>query len=409
MTGGSGGGTEAIGRAEPAPAPRLAVARLCLHYVFQYMPVAIGSLLLPAWLTAQGLDAFRIGLINAVPILCVILTGILFGRLSDRMADPRRAVVAANAVSFTAVLLMGLADGFAAILLFWTLAFLPHMLVVPVTDAATLQLLRRIGVAYGLVRFWGSAGFVAALLGTGWALTHFGPAIFVPVVAGLFACRVGTALALPRLRPAVSAPATAAAAADDGRARRVRELLTPWILFAMIAPALVNGANMALNGFGAVVWAERGISVATISLLLAIAPAAEMAGLLFSGRLTRRMAPRALLLLCAAVAAFRWAVTALTAEPWIIALLQMLHTFTFGLNLVAMLTFVAARVDPAIGGQAQGLQSTIQQIVTVLTLGGFGWLVGVAGPNAFFASSAMCLLAAAFVLLSLCMNRTHDH
>lgn len=388
------------------PAPRLAVARLCLHYVFQYMPVAIGSLLLPAWLTAHGLDAFRIGLINAVPILCVILTGILFGRLSDRMADPRRAVQAANAVSCLAVLLMGFAEGFPAILLCWTLAFLPHMLVVPVTDAATLQLLRRMGVAYGLVRFWGSAGFVAALLGTGWALTHFGPGIFVPVVAGLFACRVGTALALPRLRPAVNA--VAPPAAGDGRARRVRDLLTPWILLAMIAPALVNGANMALNGFGAVVWAERGISVGTISLLLAIAPAAEMAGLLFSGRLTKRMTPRALLLLCALVAAFRWAATALAGDPWIIAALQMLHTFTFGLNLVAMLTFVAARVDPAIGGQAQGMQSTIQQIVTVLTLSGFGWLVGVAGPQAFLASAAMSAMAAGFVLLSLRMKPSGD-
>jgi len=380
-------------------APRFAVARLCLHYVFQYMPVAIGSLLLPAWLTDRGLDAFRIGLVNAVPILCVILTGILFGRLSDRMADPRRALAAANALSCAGVVLMGLIDGFPAILLCWTLVFLPHMLSVPVADAAVFQLLRRMGVAYGLVRFWGSAGFVAALLGTGWALTHFGTGVFVPLVTALFACRIGTALALPRLRPVVAAGPPPAVA--DGRAVRVRDLLAPWILFAMIAPALVNGANMAMNGFGAVVWAERGIAVATIGLLLAIAPAAEMAGLLFSGRLTGRMTPRALLLLCALVAAVRWALTALTDDPWILAALQTLHVLTFGLNLVAMLAFVSARVDPAIGGQAQGMQSTIQQIVTVATLSGFGWLVGVAGPHAFLATAAMCLAAAGLVLVSL--------
>jgi PPP family 3-phenylpropionic acid transporter len=136
------------------------------------------------------------------------------------------------------------------------------------------------------------------------------------------------------------------------------------------------------------------------------AQALIMAGLVFSGLLTRRLTPRVLLLVCALVAALRWGITAMTDDPWIIAPLQMLHTFTFGLNLVAMLSFVASRVDPAIGGQAQGMQSTIQQVVTVLTLSGFGWLVGVAGPHAFFASAVMCLVAAGFVLLSLRLKPT---
>ena len=120
------------------------------------MSASVAYVGLALWLADHGIGPERIGLINALPLIVVVLLSVSVGRLADRASDWRGAIVACSAVAAAASAALFFVHSFWAIAIVWTLTTAPLLLMIPVVDAATVRTAARIVVAYGAIRVWGS-------------------------------------------------------------------------------------------------------------------------------------------------------------------------------------------------------------------------------------------------------------
>ena len=74
----------------PVSGPALRTGR---YFTTLFMPAAVSVVYLGPWLAQSGLDTGQIGLINAAPVLAMLLISLLAGRLADRAPDWRQVIV----------------------------------------------------------------------------------------------------------------------------------------------------------------------------------------------------------------------------------------------------------------------------------------------------------------------------
>src|SRR5262245_8553862 len=91
-------------------------ARLALFYAGLFVVVGIQLPFFPAWLEAKGLDPRAIGLVLAVPTLVRLVAVPVVARLADRGGALREALIVASFAAVAGYGLVGLAEGFGAIL-----------------------------------------------------------------------------------------------------------------------------------------------------------------------------------------------------------------------------------------------------------------------------------------------------
>ena len=238
----------------------------------------------PLWLGAKGLEAGAIGVVLAAPMLLRLFAIPIGTRLADRAGTLKGALVAAACASAVAFVLVGLADGFAAILAAFAIATLLGAPVLPLGDAYGLKGLAARGLSYGPVRLWGSVAFIAANLGGGLLLGV--DSAGVPDLAD----RRWPAAPWhwQRWRWRRSQPI---------RCRRSppvsRHLRSPAFLLVAAAAGLMQASHAAYYGFSALDWSARGFGGPTIGALWALGVVAEIVLFAFSARLPRALAGRA--------------------------------------------------------------------------------------------------------------------
>jgi MFS transporter, PPP family, 3-phenylpropionic acid transporter len=66
------------------------------------MPASVAYLGLALWLADHGIGPERIGLVNALPLVVVIVLSVSVGRLADRASDWRGVIVACSTVAAVA-------------------------------------------------------------------------------------------------------------------------------------------------------------------------------------------------------------------------------------------------------------------------------------------------------------------
>jgi len=141
------------------------------------MCVVIGIQLpfFPLWLEAKGLDAGMIGLVLAAPMVVRLFSIPVLTRLADRQQAVRGTIITASVLAAVATTALGFTRDGIAILLVFTLASIPFTPVMPLAEAYALRGLAQVGRAYGPVRLWGSAAFIAGSLGAGWIIDSIAP------------------------------------------------------------------------------------------------------------------------------------------------------------------------------------------------------------------------------------------
>ncbi len=380
-----------------AAGPRLSPElRATAFYFTFFMSNAAAAVYAGIWLRDEGMSPEQIGIINAVPVLAMLVLNPLVGRLADRAGDWRQ-VIAVGAVA-AGVIPFGLffVNGFWGILAVWALAVIPVFAVGPVVDAATIRMTRRNGTDYGTIRAWGSVGYTAVIFVTGYLTAWFGGSVFLPLFVGLAVLRGALALGLPRFR----APGHRQ---DTGRppAGRLLQVMRPWFLLPLVGWAMVFGTHMVLNAFAALLWMEQGIGADVIGLLIAAGALAESVMMFGFGRLARRFSARGLILFSSVVAAARWAAMGLSPGVELLFGLQLLHAITFAMGFMGCVHFIANWTSEDIAAEAQSFFQVLQQGMSVITLAGFGWLVALMGAQAYLVAALFAACGGGLVWLSL--------
>ncbi|MGB3027430.1 MFS transporter [Paradevosia shaoguanensis] len=369
-------------------------------YFTLFMANGAAVIALPLWLNAMGISPGEIGVINAVPMLLMLLVNIVVGRIADRAKDWRSVIVIGSLVAGVIPVGLFFVNEFWGILLVWTLAALPNSAVNPVVDAATMRMTRRRGTDYGTIRAWGTVGYMVINASTGFAIAAFGTAAFVPIFVALSLLRASTALGLPQFR---SPEPQATLAGSVPVAGKARELLKPWFVLPIFGFAMVFGTHFILNAFAALLWMEQGIPEWVIGPLVALGAFAEASMMFAWKHFSTRFSARHLILLAALVAAARWVAMAFSPPIWLLIPLQLTHAVTFSLGFLASVHFITNWTSEDIAAEAQSYFVVLQQSMSVVALIGFGWLVGLMGPHAYLVAALFALAGGGCVWLSLRM------
>jgi PPP family 3-phenylpropionic acid transporter len=355
-------------------------ARLALFYAGLFVVVGIQLPYFPVWLQAKGLDAEAIGLVVATPILVRVVAVPIAARLADRHGALRQVLVASSAGAVIGYALVGWAEGLPAILASVALAAALAAPAIPLADAYALKGLALRRRAYGPVRLWGSAAFIAANLAAGFASGYIAPTGYIWLIVAASAAAAAASLALRPLRPGGEA--------ERGAPRRRRRLLAmPGVLPVAVGASLIQASHAVYYGFSTLDWTGKGLSGTAIGALWALGVAAEIVLFALSPRIPA-LTPRVLLIVGATGAAVRWTGMALDPPAALLVPLQCLHALSFGASFLGAVQFLSRLAPEGEAATAQGDFSTLQGIVTAAATGLSGVLFGSFGTLAYAAMAA---------------------
>lgn len=360
--------------------------RLGFFYAAYFVFGGIQLPFLPVWLADRGLDSRQIGLVLALAMAARPFVVPLATRLADRFGWLKGPLVASAWVTVAAFVLLEACHGFPPILAAYALASLTQAVILPFADAYALRGLTERGRAYGPVRMWGSASFIAANLGGGLLLERLGAP---NVVWALAAALAVTAVSAATLRPLRPRPEAAAHAAGAGLWR------SRTFLAVVVAGSLVQASHAVLYGFASLQWAAKGLDGLAIGALWGIGVVAEIALFAVSGRLQAWLRPLDMLALGALGAVLRWGAMTFDPPTAMLPALQCLHALSFGATHLGAVQFLA---DARRGATAQGDYASVVAVVFAVTMGASGLLVAALGSFAYLAMAASAMAGAAIAL-----------
>ena len=377
--------------------------RATLFQFTVYLPGAISSVFLGIWLSDHGLPADQIGIINAVPMLCLLVLNMVVGRLADRASDWRTVIVIICLIGAAVPFGLFFVNEFWGIMLIWALCTMSMGAIPPVIDAATMRMTRRNGTDFGVIRAWATVGYVVGAGVVGLLITVYGSAAFAPLFVFMCVLRAALGLLLPRFR-APNHKATLAATVPV----KLRDSLKLWFVLPLVGFALVNSSHALIGGFAALLWHQNGVPDYYIGPLLAIAAAAEAVMMFAWRRFGGRITARNMILAACVASLLRFTIMAFNPPVEVLFLIQMLHAISFGVGYFGIVHFIANWTDESNAAEAQGFANMLQQASSVLVLALFGWLVVHFGSYAFLASSVLAVLGIGCVLVSLRIRPPKD-
>ena len=127
-------------------------ARASIYQFTVYLPGAVSSVFLGIWLSEHGLPADQIGIINAVPMLCLLAVNMVIGRIADRAKDWRSVIIILSILGAALPLGLFFVNEFWGIMLVWALVTMFTGSIPPIVDAASVRMTRRNGTDFGVVR-----------------------------------------------------------------------------------------------------------------------------------------------------------------------------------------------------------------------------------------------------------------
>jgi MFS transporter, PPP family, 3-phenylpropionic acid transporter len=379
--------------------------RLAAFYAALFVALGVQLPFLPVWFAAQGLDAGAIGFALAIPQVVRVFSIPLATRNADRRDALRGALMIAAAAAALGYGALGLARGALAIMAAFAFASAFYTPMMPLTDAYALRGLsqpspasgaglRRAGLhAFGPVRLWGSAAFVAGTFGAGFMLELIAARDLIWLIVAALVATAALAFALEPLAPH--------AAAAMGQSSSARALLRDRGFLAIVAAAsLIQASHAVYYGFSALDWRAAGFDGVAIAALWATGVVAEIVLFAVSGRLALR--PSALLLIGAAGAVIRWGAMAFDPPVLLLVPLQCLHALSFGATFLGTLGLMTRTVPPELGATAQGYLAVALGLVMAAVMGLSGLLYVRWGGLAY---GAMALVAVAGGLLAWAAKR----
>lgn len=314
---------EAARIAEPA-GDRHAELRLSLLSAAIYSLVGVQLPFFSIWLDARGLDAAAIAAVLAAPPVIRIASTLFASRRADRRGDHAALLVACAAAAAAAYAVMGLVDGFAAILVAVAMLALVQGPIGPLADGITFGEARRRRerglpqLHYSWVRGWGSVSILVFMAASGLIAGRLAAKDIIWLLAG-----VAAFAALASLGALAGFGGSSARAAKSRGAPIARPAL---VALVIAAAAFIQCSHSMVSAFGALHWKAQGHSETFVSFAWIAALVTEVAVFLMAGRWFGGETRAASFLVAGGIGAvLRWTLMASDPGPAGIFLAQALH------------------------------------------------------------------------------------
>lgn len=324
------------------------VARLSSFYLVYY--AALGAFT-PYWslfLASRGMSVTAISVMMSLWYATRVVAPSIWTSAAARSSNPIRWLRAGCILTLLT---------FAAFLLPLEHAWLyPAMVVfcffynavMPQFESITLTHLGGDSHRYGLIRVWGSFGFIAVVSLFGWLIEHHGAGRLPWLMLPLFALLVASGFAN---RYARNIPARSADA--EGFWQIVRR---PAVLAFFIAAFLEQLSFGPYYTFFSVYMDQHGYATSTLGLMWTVGVVFEVAVFFTISRFFRRWDASWLLILSMGSAALRWWATALWPENLAVMLIaQSTHCLGFAAFFASAMQLLAGYFPGRLNGHGQGL------------------------------------------------------
>ncbi len=324
------------------------VARLSSFYLVYY--AALGAFT-PYWslfLASRGMSVTAISVMMSLWYATRVVAPSIWTSAAARSPNPIRWLRAGCILTLLT---------FAAFLLPLEHAWLyPAMMVfcffynavMPQFESITLTHLGGDSHRYGLIRVWGSFGFIAVVSLFGWLIEHHGAGRLPWLMLPLFALLVASGFAN---RYARDIPARSADA--EGFWQIVRR---PAVLAFFIAAFLEQLSFGPYYTFFSVYMDQHGYATSTLGLMWTVGVVFEVAVFFTISRFFRRWDASWLLILSMGSAALRWWATALWPENLAVMLIaQSTHCLGFAAFFASAMQLLAGYFPGRLNGHGQGL------------------------------------------------------
>ena len=309
------------------------------------------------WLKAVGIDAFWIGIINAVPAVTRFTTLPFVTGLAERRHALRGAMILTAFASALGFVLLGMQHQLLPLLLIYTATCILWSPTVPLTDAYALRGVVRYGLNYGPLRLWGSAAFVVGALACGMLADIISARELIWVIVAVAALAAAVSLLL---QPSDDMRRkSVATGGDDGLLR------DPAFLTIIVSAALIQGSHAAYYTFASITWQAHGLGGLTIAGLWALGVVAEILVFAVSPRFT--LDPWVLVVIGGLSAVARWSITAQDPQVAVLVVAQLGHGLTFGLTQVGTMGQLVRHVPVHSMARGQGYYAAAGGLLTSVT------------------------------------------
>lgn len=360
-------------------------------YFWYYAAIGAFVPFIALYLRGLGFSGLQVGVLTALPSVGVAIVGPIVGALADARGVHRWVLRVGLALGVALAAVAALLERFPPILLAiagiaLALAAVPSML-----DSYAVTSGERAGRSYGILRVWGSVGYMLAVLVVGRLMGDAATAL----VFGAYAACLGIALlavfTLPPLAERRAQPLLAGF--RDAWANR------PLVVLLVVAFLISTGAAV-MNIYLGIHLQGIGGSASLTGVAFAISGASELPVVAFGGWLLARLGPLRLAAMAIAVYAARYiAFSLITVPEWVLAV-QVFHGLSYGAFLIASVT-LAHRLAGREGA------ATAQALLTAMSFG-FGAIVGslvagalldTIGTDGLFAGAAAMMVLTLVVLI----------
>jgi len=360
------------------PRPTVPSKRAAAFYAVYFGVLGFVLLYMGPYLMKRGVTAVAIGSITAAFSLAKLVYAPVLGARVDRGFWLPGLLTAHMAVSAAAACALGRFESALHLGILFFVAGLGYGTVLPLVESAVLERLPEGG--YGVLRVWGSIGFVLVAMTAGWLVEDDLVGRF-PVLLGAGMIALGVCcLPLERVARPPRSP-------GSGR--------FPVGVAALLALLTLHQvAHGPYYAFFSVHLGASGYSPVVIGGLWSLGVVAEMAAFWWGGRLEKRFGLRHLLGAALLLTPLRWLLLAMPPTAASLIASQAGHAVTFALVHLAGIQLVQSRVSADSVRKAQALYSGLSY--------GLGMVVGTALAGPLYAAvggSGSFLAAAVFSAL----------
>jgi PPP family 3-phenylpropionic acid transporter len=300
---------------------------------------------------AQGFSAWQISLLLSLMQIMRLVAPTWWSWLAERKYGKVKVVQISTLLCLLSFCLLFLTESFLASFLAMALMAFFWCAALPLMEALTLDHLAKTPERYGVVRLWGSVGFILAVQGIGALLDSWPIQWLLGFALALLALLFAVCLAQSEVAPTRSKNASTS----------LKDMLAkPGVWPLMLACFLMSAAHGAFYIFFSIHLVALEYSKTAIGALWSLGVVAEILAFLLMPRLLRRFHWLAMLLLCFAAVVLRFLLTGWLADVLaLIVLAQLLHGLTFGAFHAVMVAVLHEWFAGAAQARAQALYGSI--------------------------------------------------
>lgn len=335
-----------------------------------------------------GLSGTQVGSIMATIPLVGMVAQPLWGQLADRSGARSAVLALLTAASAAGYLALTSLQGYGALVLGTALLAAAATAVVPMSLSVTFDALRERGThAFGLIRVWGTIGYLLAVALFPWALHHLAPPAAdgrEPALAAMFPATAAFTLAaalvwpwLPRRSPAVHR-----AARGEWRVLLRSSPLRRLLVFTLAAYLFLQGPMSLFPLFVR----DRGGDLTTVGHMWIVMLLLEIPLVALSGAGLRRLGARGLLAAGVLAGGARWLICALSRDLAVLYPVQLLHGIVVAGLLLGAPLYLELIVPQRLRATGQGLLATVGVgLGGILSNTACGYLIDHIGIDATYA------------------------